>query len=341
MLDIATEEQLDEALSRPGDAVVDMMQRIAGDIIILGAAGKMGLTLARMAARAVADAGVSKKVLGVARFSDPDARAALDAHGVETLRCDLADPEAVMALPEAPNVLFMVGRKFGTAGAEPLTWGLNTLTAANAARKYAASRIVAFSTGCVYPLADVTGKGCDEHTPPDPVGEYAQACLGRERIFQYFSEINGTPILLYRLNYAIDLRYGVLHDIAQWVWTEQPVPLNVPAFNCLWQRDANERALLCLEHCDSPAVPLNVTGLETIDVRTTAEQLADRLGRNVRFAGEPGARAYLADASESVRRFGPPTTSTQQMIAATAAWTKKGGISLDKPTHFEVSNGTY
>ncbi len=336
-----TEAELEEALSRPDPPLVQMMRRLEGDIIILGIAGKMGMSLGRMAVRAAAEAGTQKRVIGVSRFSDPDAQRSLEANGVETVRCDLLDHDAVRALPDAANVIYMVGRKFGTAGSEALTWVVNTLIPAAVARKFAASRIVAFSTGWVYPLLDTPDKGCNEKTPPNPVGEYSQASLGRERVFQYFSEVQQTPTLLLRLNYAIDLRYGVLHDIARWIWEGQPVSLNVPHFNCIWQRDANERALFCLEHCRVPAAALNITGPEVVSVRETAVKLAERLGRPVTFGDNIGQLAYLSDASESVRRFGAPGMSIEEMINRTAMWVKAGGTSLDKPTHFEVSNGTY
>jgi len=339
-INIRNEEELDTELSRPGEALVQMMKRLDGDIVILGIGGKMGLTMGCMAAQAVEQSGKQRRVIGVSRFSDETARHWLEANGVETICCDLLDAEAVASLPDAANVIFMVGRKFGTAGSEAMTWGINMVTSANAARRYAKSNMVVFSTGCVYPLVDVKSGGCLETTSPNPIGEYAQSCLGRERIFQYFCETQQTPMSIYRLNYAIDLRYGVMHDIARWIWEGKPVPLNVPIFNCIWQRDANERALLCLEHCTVPADILNVTGAETLQVKDVAETLGKHLEKTVNFCGEPG-KAYLSDATESVRRFGYPAMSVEAMIEATASWIKKDGISLNKPTHFEISNGEY
>jgi nucleoside-diphosphate-sugar epimerase len=340
-INIRNEEELDAELSRPGEALVKMMKRLDGDIVILGIGGKMGLTLGRMAAEAVEQSGKQRRVIGVSRFSDETARQWLEANGVETICCDLLDAEAVATLPDAANVIFMVGRKFGTAGSEAMTWGVNMVTSANAARCYSKSRMVVFSTGCVYPLADVTSVGCLETTAPSPVGEYSQSCLGRERIFQYFCETQKTPMTIYRLNYSIDLRYGVMHDIARWIWEGKPVPLNVPVFNCIWQRDANERALLCLEHCTVPANILNVTGSETLQVKEVAEKFGKHLNKPVSFSGEPGSKAYLADAKESVNLFGLPNMSVETMIEETAGWIKNGGITLNKPTHFEVSNGEY
>jgi nucleoside-diphosphate-sugar epimerase len=336
-----SEEQLDNELSRPEPALIEMMRRLTGDIVILGIAGKMGQTLGRMAVRAAAAAGTKQRIIGVSRFSDPKARQKLEAHGVETVSCDILDAGALDRLPDAAHVIYMVGRKFGTTGSEPMTWGVNTLAASHTAQRYASSRIVVFSTGCVYPLVDSAGAGCDESVAPGPVGEYAQACLGRERIFQYFCETQQTPMLLYRLNYAIDLRYGVLHDIAGWIRDGKPVPLNVPTFNCIWQRDANERALLCLEHCSTPAAILNITGPETVSVRDTAIKLGRRMGKPVTFTGDSSGRAYLSDATASIRLFGPPGFSVEDMITAQADWIQAGGSSLNKPTHFEVSNGAY
>jgi nucleoside-diphosphate-sugar epimerase len=338
---LEAQEELDKELSRPSEAVVQMMKRLTGDIVILGISGKMGLTLGRMAAEAVEKSGKQRRVIGVSRFSDEKARQWLEDNGVQTICCDLLDADAVGSLPDAANVIFMVGRKFGTAGSEAMTWGINMVTSANAARRYAKSNMVVFSTGCVYPLVDVKGDGCVESIPPSPVGEYAQSCLGRERIFQYFCETQQTPMSIYRLNYAIDLRYGVMHDIAMWIWEEKPVPLNVPVFNCIWQRDANERALLCLEHCIVPADILNVTGSETLKVKEVAQTIGKYLDKPVNFCGEPGSKAYLSDAKESILRFGSPAMSVESMIDATASWIKNCGITLNKPTHFEVSNGEY
>lgn len=309
---MCNEAKLDAELSRPSEALVQMMKRLDGDIVILGIGGKMGLTLGRMAAEAVKKSGKQRRIIGVSRFSDATSRQWLEDNGVETISCDLLDTDAVASLPDAANVIFMVGRKFGTAGSEPMTWGVNMVTSANAARRYAKSRMVVFSTGCVYPLADVAVGGCGETTAPNPVGEYSQSCLGRERIFQYFCETQKTPMSIYRLNYAIDLRYGVIHDIAKWIWEGKSVPLNVPVFNCIWQRDANERALFCLEHCTVPADILNVTGPENLQVKELAQELGKHLNKPVAFSGEPGKTAYLSDATESVRRFGEPKMSVEK-----------------------------
>ncbi len=339
--EIKTEADLDDALSRPSPALVDMMGRIDGDIVILGIAGKMGVTLGMMALRAVRESGVERRVIGVARFSNPEHETTLREFGLETIRCDLLDPTAVASLPDADNIIYMVGRKFGTQGDEAMTWAINTVVPSHVARRYATSRIVMFSTGCVYPFVPSTSDGPDENVGMDGVGDYAQAAVARERVFQYYSESGGTPILMYRLNYAIDLRYGVLHDIAQLICNDQPVDLTMPCFNCIWQRDANDRALRCLERCASPPAVLNVTGPESHDLRETALALADKLGKTVSFTGTPSETTWLSNASKSIALFGPPETSIEDMIEMTATWITLGGSSLGKPTHFEVADGKY
>ncbi|NQU42624.1 NAD(P)-dependent oxidoreductase [bacterium] len=336
-----TETELDDLLALPTERLIAFFRGLEGDLLILGVGGKMGHTVAAMAVRAVIASGRARRVIGVSRFTDSESRQRLEKAGVETLACDLLDPDALSRLPLCPNVIFMAGRKFGTGGSEPLTWAMNTIVPGNIARHFAGSRIVAFSTGCVYPFVSADSGGSLETDPPGPTGEYAQSCLGRERIFEHYSRSQGTPVCLYRLNYAIDLRYGVLHDIAWRIWEGQPVDLTMGLFNCIWQGDAAERALLCLGIADSPAVPLNVTGPEALSTRTVAEQLARLLASPVYFAGEPGPTAWLANACESTRRFGPPRIDPDPMIRWQAEWIRRGGRSLNKPSHFEVKSGKF
>lgn len=338
---IRTEAELDRFMARPYPELVDLMRRLEGDIAILGIAGKMGLSLGATAVNAIRESGVPRKVYGVSRFSDPAAMAALEQSGIIPLRCDLLDREAVATLPLVPHVIFMAGRKFGTGGEEDLTWAMNTIAPAQVCGHFRGSHIVAFSTGCVYPLLPLHRIGNVETDPPEPVGEYAQSCLGRERIFGYFSRTFGTPVCLLRLNYALDLRYGVLHDLARNIWEGRPVERTVGHFNAIWQGDANNQALLALERCASPAAILNLTGPETLSVTTTARQLAEHLGREVTFAGEPGPTAYLNNAALSHRLFGYPRVPLANVIEWTADWIRHGGRSLGKPTHFEVSDGKY
>mgnify|MGYP000876753313 CR=1 FL=1 len=337
----ACEAEIDACMSRPYPEVVELMRRLPGDLAILGVAGKMGLTLGSVAVAASRAAGVARKVYGVSRFSDTAAFEAVARTGMTPLRCDLLDAAAVARLPRVPQVVFMAGRKFGTTGGEEQTWAINTLAPARVCDHFAGSRIVAFSTGCVYPLVPPAGPGCTEATPPAPVGEYAQSCLGRERIFSYYSRRDGTPVCLLRLNYALDPRYGVIHDLAAAIWQGRPVPLRVPVFNGLWQGDAVNLALLALDAAAAPAAVLNLTGAETLSVHDTACQLAGRLGRPAVFAGEPGPAVYLNDASSLFARFGKPRVPVARVIDWTAAWVRAGGRSLGKPTHFEVADGNY
>jgi nucleoside-diphosphate-sugar epimerase len=338
---IENEIELDELLSRPDGAVIEMMRRLEGDIIILGIGGKMGLTLGRLAVNAIKAAGVNKRVIGVSRFSDATVRAQLNEWGIETISCDLLDRDAVASLPEVENVIFMAGRKFGTGGSEELTWVMNTLVPGNVGMKFRNSRIVAFSTGCVYPLVGVESGGCSELTPVASTGEYAQSCLGRERVFEYYAKNFKTPVTLFRLNYAIDLRYGVLHDIANQIWHGEPVNNRVGHFNLIWQGDANCRALLCLERTAAPASIMNISGPETVTVSYVAEAFGRIMNKPVNYSGEAGKRCYLNNAAKSFAEFGYPSVSIDEMINAQAQWIMADNRSLGKPTHFEVSDGKF
>lgn len=334
-------EKLDAFLSIPHEGVVEMMKRLPGDIMILGIAGKMGVTMGMQAVEAIKKAGVDKKVYGVARFSNPEERTKLDKAGVITIACDLSDREQVNQLPQIPNVIFMAGRKFGTGGSEELTWAMNVLVPALVAEHFKDSRIVAFSTGCVYPLMSVKEGGCTEDVPPAPVGEYSQSCLGRERVFEYYSKKNGTKVLLFRLNYSVDLRYGVLHDIGQAIWEGREVNNTVGYFNVIWQGDANAAALRALELADSPCAILNVTGPETATVEKAAKIMGEIMGKEVKFAGTPGDLNYLNDSGKMCALFGYPRMGLDEMIRLQAKWIADGGISIGKPTHFEVNNGKF
>ena len=338
---IETEEDLEEALSRPYPADVDAMRELRGDLMLLGAGGKMGPSLARLARRASKQAGVSRRIIGVSRFSTPGLVQQLEEGGVETISCDLLDGDALRALPEAPNILFMTGRKFGSTDQEWLTWAMNALVPALVAERFRRSRIVAFSTGNVYPLTPVSSGGPTESDPVSPIGEYAQSCLGRERMFQYFSERYGTAAALLRLNYAIDLRYGVLHDVAQKVCNREPIDLSMGHVNVIWQRDANSVALRAFAHCCSPPFILNVTGSEIVSVRWLAQQFGAIFGVEPVFAGAAADTALLSNASRCHSLFGPPQASLEQMIRWIARWVELGGRSLGKPTHFEERDGKF
>jgi nucleoside-diphosphate-sugar epimerase len=338
---IMNEEQLDEVLSIPSPAVIEMMKHLDGDLIILGINGKMGLTLGRQALNAIKTAGVDKKVIGVSRFTDPTGREKLEEWGIETIACDLLDRDSVDKLPQVKNIIFMAGRKFGTTGSEELTWAMNTIVPANVGNHFRDSRIVVFSTGCVYSLVSVASGGSVETDSPAAIGEYANSCLGRERAFEYSSKTYGAPTLLLRLNYAVDLRYGVLHDIAQQINNGEPVNNSVGCFNVLWQGDANAYALLALEQTASPAVPLNITGPETVSIAYAATRLAEILDKPLKFAGEAGERSYLNNAAKSFALFGYPRVSLDWIIRQQAEWIKQGNRSLNKPTHFEVNDGKF
>ena len=298
----STAEDLDEFMTRPPPELVAELGGVSGDILVLGVGGKMGPTLARLARRAASD----RRVIGVARFSAPGIRSQLSSQDIETIACDLLDREAVARLPKVPNVIFMAGRKFGAEGDPALTWAMNTHVPAIVAETFRASRIVAFSTGNIYPHVDVTGGGATETTPTGPIGEYAQSCLGRERLFSHFSGRWKTPGRLLRLNYAIDLRYGVLHDLALRVHSGRAVDLTTGYVNVIWQGDANSQALRSLAQCTIPSTPLNITGLETVSIRETALAFARQFGTDVTFVGREAPTAWLNNVSESQRLFGTP-----------------------------------
>jgi nucleoside-diphosphate-sugar epimerase len=334
-------EQLETQLSEPSDAAIDAVERASGDVIVLGAAGKMGPTLARMARRAMDAAGVRHRVIGVSRFSSPDQARRLESHGVETIRCDLLDEAAVAALPDAPNVIFMAGRKFGSTGDEPLTWALNSFLPAVVCRRYRASRIVAFSTGNVYGFARHGSGGSSERDVPAPVGEYAMSCLGRERMFQYFSAAHGTPVAILRLNYATEMRYGLLVDLATRIAHGEPIDLTMGYFNVIWQGDASAMALAALSHTATPPLVVNVTGSVELSVRVTCSELARRLGKSVTFIGREADDALLSDGTRGWALLGAPRADVARLLDWTADWIRRGGETLDKPTHFESRAGQF
>jgi hypothetical protein len=328
---------LDDLLCRPSQALIDDLAKVDGDIMVLGVAGKMGPTLAGLA-KATSP---GRRVIGVARFSDAGAKAWLEARGIETISCDLLDEAAVKALPKAPNIVFMAGRKFGAEGDLSLTWAMNAHVPALVAQAFPHSRIVTFSTGCVDPFVAVNGKGADETVAPDPPGEYAQSCVGRERMFEYFSRQFATPGRLFRLNYAIDMRYGVLHDIATKILQGRPIDVSLGHVNFIWQGDAAAQALRCLAHCDTPTSPINVSGHEILAVRDLAARLGARLGRDPIIVGNEEPTAWLTDTSQAVKLFGLPVVDTAQLIAWTADWVARSMPSLGKPTKYEVRDGRY
>jgi nucleoside-diphosphate-sugar epimerase len=333
-----TEQELDDLLSRPRAETRAALGACPGDIIILGAGGKMGPTLARMAARAPSN---SRRVIAVSRWSSESAERALNEAGVETIRCDLLDPHAVAKLPDAPNVIFMAGQKFGTTDAPAMTWAMNTIVPAHCAHRYRDSRIVAFSTGNVYPLTPIERGGSREDDTPGPIGEYAASCLGRERVFEFYSMNHRTRVAIVRLNYAIDLRYGVLVDIALKVYRGEPVSVEMGHVNVIWQGDANRIALECLPLASSPPFVVNVTGADILSVRSLAEWFGERFGKRVQFVGTERDDALLSNTSRMREKFAAPEVSLDQMREWVAQWIEEGGPLFGKATKFEARDGRF
>lgn len=334
-------EELEERLSRPLPKLVKDMAELDGDLLILGVGGKMGPTLAMMARRAVVQAKSDKRVIGVARFSDPAVREKLDRAGIETIRCDLMAEGALDALPDVRNVVYMVGHKFGTTGQEALTWALNAFLPGLVAQRFRHARIVLFSSGNVYPLTPVAWGGPTEVVAPAPVGEYAQSVLGRERIFEFYARRFEIPSVLFRLNYAVETRYGVLLDIARKVWVGEPIDLSMGHVNVIWQGDANAFALRALHLVEVPPRPLNVTGPETVSVRAAAERFGELLDRRPILRGTEQAEALLSNAGQTFKLLGYPSVALDQVIEWVAQWVIDGGAVLGKPTKYAVRDGRF
>jgi hypothetical protein len=337
-------EEMDKAYHRllqPSAALVDDLSRLSGDIIILGAGGKMGPSVARLAQAAIRQGGLNKKVIAVSRFSEDNLEEQLQQDGITTIRADLLNDGALQALPLAENVLYLAGTKFGTTGKEAFTWAMNTYLPGRVAEKYNKSRIVVFSTGNVYPLTPVSCGGATEDLLPGPLGEYAQSCLGRERLFQYNAARYNTPLLIYRLNYANDVSYGVLLEIGKGVKEERAIDLRMGHVNVIWQGCANEMALRSLLYCSVPHKILNIAGPETVSVRWIANEFAGIFNKEPQFVNEEQSTALLSNAAEAFSLFGYPGFSLKQMIAFIAAWINAGGKTLNKPTHFQERKGKF
>ncbi len=338
---VTTVEKLDQLLSEPTNSAIDALACTDGDIMLLGAGGKMGPTLARMARRAADLVGTPRRVIAVSRFSSMDCRKDLEASGIKTISCDLSDPEQVQRLPEARNLVFMAGMKFGTSEREAEMWGMNCYLPAAVCQRFRDSRIVAFSTGNVYGLTPVQSGGSQESDAPNPLGEYAMSCLGRERIFEYFSVKFGIPISLLRLNYASELRYGVLVDLARKVWAGEPIDITMGYFNTIWQADANAAALCALKRTSSPPFIVNVTGPEMVNVRHTCEEFGRLLNKPVEFRGAEATNALLSNGQLGYSLLGASRYTATDLIEGIASWVQRGGELLGKPTRFESRDGRF
>jgi nucleoside-diphosphate-sugar epimerase len=338
---IHTESALDELISRPRPILCEFAATLPSPILILGAGGKMGPSLAVMLRRAAEEAGHPLNIIAVSRYSDQSARSWLDERGVRTISCDLLDRARVAELPNAENIIYMAGRKFGTTDHPELTWAMNSVPVVNLMERYPGSRVVALSTGCVYPFVQTDGRGSVESDPLTPIGEYANACVARERLFEYYSIQNQTPVVIIRLNYALDLRYGVLVDIGTKVFANLPVDLSMGYFNAIWQGDANEMIVRSLALAEVPPRALNLTGAEVLSVRTIAERFGELFGVEPRLVGEELPIALLSDATKAIELLGEPPTPVDRVVEWTAAWISDGGRNLGKPTHFEETGGAY
>lgn len=336
-----TGDELEEMLSRPTDTVVRAMAKLKGDILVLGVGGKMGPTLARMARRASDDAGVARRVIGVSRFSSAGLERRLNVEGVETIRCDLLDPGAIEQLPDAENIVFMAGMKFGATENPGLTWAMNCHLPALVGGRFQRSRLAVFSSGNVYGLTSAAGSGSLETDSPAPVGEYASTVLGRERMFEYFSRRYQTPIVLLRLNYAVELRYGVLVDLAKKIMAGTPIDVAIGSANVIWQTEANAMSLQSLLVAESPPRVLNIAGPEFFRIRDVGVRMGELLNKPVRFSGTESGESFLSNAEASYQAFDRPRVAVDQMVRWTADWVLRGGDDLGKPTHFESRDGRY
>jgi nucleoside-diphosphate-sugar epimerase len=347
MIDVSKidENGLEDILSEPTEATKKVVADLSGDIAVLGAGGKMGPTLVMMLKKASGN----KKIYAVSRFSDKAVRSSIERHRkasltgaqIETIEADLLDESNYRKLPNVENVFYLAGMKFGSTGDQPLTWAMNSYMPALVARHYKDSRIVAYSTGNVYPLVEITGGGATEQTTPEPIGEYAQSCLGRERMFEYFSQLNKTPVTLIRLNYANEPRYGIIVDLTLKILNNEPIDLTMGAVNLIWQRDANDYIIRSISLAKSPPAILNVTGPETISIRRLAEQIGETLSKKPKFVSHEATSALLSNASFCLSTFGPPQITLEQMVSMITEWVTAGKKTLNKPTKYEIRNGKF
>lgn len=335
------DEAIDQWFAQPTQGALDTLKRLEGDLLILGVAGKMGVTTALMAKKGLDQLGRKNRVIGVSRFSNPAAREKLEKYGIETISADLLNSEDLEKIPQVPNILYLAGQKFGTSDSPEVAWAMNAVLPAKVCERFQKSKIVAFSTGCVYPWVSTTSGGATEAVELDTLGDYANSCVGRERVFTYYSKKNQTPVSLYRLNYAIDLRYGVLVDIATKVLAGEPVDVTMGHVNLIWQGDAIARAIQALEHTAVPPAPLNITGPETIQVRDLAYHFGKIFDKEVRIVGEEVNKCWLSNAGKSFQLFGYPEVALNEMVEWVAEYLQNGGDLLGKPTHFDSKNAKF
>jgi nucleoside-diphosphate-sugar epimerase len=339
MTDISAIDELglEDILSKPTEATRKVVASLNGDIAVLGAGGKMGPTLAMMLKKASSD----KNIYAVSRFSDKAVKARIEEAEIKTIETDLLDESSYTKLPKVENVFYLAGMKFGTTGQQPLTWARNSFLPGMIARHYNNARIVAFSTGNIYPLVDINSDGAIEETAPEPVGEYAQSCLGRERMFQYFSQLYNTPITLVRLNYANEPRYGIIVDLTLKILHDEPIDLTMGAVNLIWQRDANDYIIQAISLAKSPPAVLNVTGPDTVPIRQLAEQIGNEVGKEPKFVSQEAQTALLSNASYCFKQFGYPTTTLEEMVSMIVKWVESGKNVLNKPTKYNIRDGKF
>jgi nucleoside-diphosphate-sugar epimerase len=338
---IHSEDELDQLLSRPSAAVTAAVRQLRSPLLVLGASGKMGPSLCALAKRAAEAGGHKLEVIAVSRFSDRAAREWLDARGVRTIPADLLERRCYADLPDSATIVYLVGLKFGTQQNPSQTWAVNTLVPSHVAERYPDARIVALSTGNVYPFVSVTSQGATEKDMPAPVGDYASAALARERLFEYHSRKQGTPMVLLRLNYAVDLRYGVLVDIAQKVWNRERIDLSAGYLNCIWQGDANDMILRSFDLVASPPAIFNLTGSSVLSVRELARRFGELLGRPATLVGSEADTALLSNSQGLRAKLGDPPTPLDRIMEWTAHWIAHGGKTLGKPTHFDTRTGQF
>jgi len=339
MIDISVmdEGDLEHILSEPTEATRNALAGLSGDIAVLGAGGKMGPTLAMMLKKASGH----KNIYAVSRFTDKALKIRIEKVGIKTIELDLLDESCYSKLPDVENVFYLVGMKFGVTCNQPLTWALNSFVPTLVARHYKDTRIAAFSTGNVYPLVAVSAGGAVEETAPDPIGEYAQSCLGIERMFQYFSQLYGTPVTLIRLNYANEPRYGIIVDLTLKILNDEPIDLTMPAVNLIWQRDASDYIIQSMSLAKSPPAILNVTGPDTVSIRQLAEQIGSQLGKKPEFVSREAETALLSNASQCFSLFGYPKMTLSEMVSVIVKWVASGKTVLSKPTKYDIRNGRF